>query len=89
MAATLPTVRLDPVNLSGGGGRRDGSPASQEMEIEIERERGSEEGKWWQVRWCRGMVDDVRRRAPFYKSDFVDAWDYRVVPATVYMYFAK
>ena len=22
-------------------------------------------------------------------SDWTDAWDYRVVPATVYMYFAK
>lgn len=35
------------------------------------------------------MVNDVKRRAPFYASDWVDAWDYRVVPATVYMYFAK
>lgn len=45
--------------------------------------------KWWKVRLFRGMVNDVRRRAPFYVSDWVDAWDYRVVPATVYMYFAK
>ena len=45
--------------------------------------------QWWQIRWGRGMVNDVRRRAPFYASDFSDAWDYRVVPATVYMYFAK
>ncbi|KAF2139501.1 uncharacterized protein K452DRAFT_274829 [Aplosporella prunicola CBS 121167] len=44
---------------------------------------------WWQIRWGRGMVNDVRRRAPFYVSDFTDAWDYRVVPATVYMYFAN
>jgi hypothetical protein len=34
-------------------------------------------------------VNDIRRRAPFYGSDWTDAWDYRVVPATVYMYFAK
>ena len=37
----------------------------------------------------RGMVGDVRRRLPYYWSDWADAWDYRVVPATVYMYFAK
>ncbi|KAF4512885.1 hypothetical protein G6O67_000215 [Ophiocordyceps sinensis] len=37
----------------------------------------------------RGMVNDVRRRAPYYASDWLDAWDYRVVPATVYMYFAN
>lgn len=35
------------------------------------------------------MINDVRRRAPFYWSDWKDAWDYRVVPATVYMYFAN
>ena len=45
--------------------------------------------KWWKVRLFRGMINDVRRRAPYYVSDWTDAWDYRVVPATVYMYFAK
>ncbi|KAK0626712.1 HCO3 transporter family-domain-containing protein [Immersiella caudata] len=55
---------------------------------------GSETGRpsssrWWKIRLFRGMVNDVRRRAPFYWSDWVDAWDYRVVPATVYMYFAN
>lgn len=45
--------------------------------------------KWWRVQLFRGMINDVRRRAPFYWSDWKDAWDYRVVPATVYMYFAN
>ena len=44
---------------------------------------------WWRVCLFRGMVDDVKRRLPYYWSDWKDAWDYRVVPATVYMYFAK
>lgn len=35
------------------------------------------------------MIQDIKRRAPFYWSDWTDAWDYRVVPATIYMYFAK
>lgn len=34
---------------------------------------------WWLF---RGMVNDIRRRAPFYMSDWTDAWDYRVVPST-------
>ncbi|KXH50269.1 hypothetical protein CSIM01_13612 [Colletotrichum simmondsii] len=46
-------------------------------------------GGWWKVHLFRGMVNDLRRRAPFYVSDWTDAWDYRVVPATVYMYFAN
>ncbi|CAK7272885.1 hypothetical protein SEPCBS57363_005373 [Sporothrix epigloea] len=44
---------------------------------------------WWKIRLFRGMANDVRRRAPYYLSDWVDAWDYRVVPATIYMYFAN
>lgn len=44
---------------------------------------------WWSIHPFRGMVNDVRRRAPYYVSDWLDAWDYRVVPATIFMYFAK
>ncbi|KAJ5902630.1 hypothetical protein N7495_003158 [Penicillium taxi] len=45
--------------------------------------------KWWHVYLFRGMINDVKRRAPYYLSDWTDAWDYRIVPATVYMYFAN
>ncbi|KAJ5988905.1 hypothetical protein N7481_004115 [Penicillium waksmanii] len=45
--------------------------------------------KWWRIRLFRGMIQDVKRRAPYYWSDWTDAWDYRIVPATVYMYFAN
>lgn len=44
---------------------------------------------WWHIHPFRGMINDIRRRAPYYLSDYTDAWDYRVIPATVYMYFAK
>ncbi|OAL01569.1 hypothetical protein IQ06DRAFT_219225 [Phaeosphaeriaceae sp. SRC1lsM3a] len=53
------------------------------------RAASSKKNAWWKTRLFSGMVDDVRRRAPFYWSDWTDAWDYRVVPATVYMYFAN
>ena len=45
--------------------------------------------KWWKIKLFRGMLNDIKRRAPYYWSDWRDAWDYRVVPSTVYMYFAK
>lgn len=45
--------------------------------------------RWWTIHPFRGMARDVRRRLPYYWSDWRDAWDYRVVPATVYMFFAK
>jgi len=66
--------------LRGNGLRRENTNASA---------RSEHVPKWWKIRLFRGMINDVRRRAPFYWSDWVDAWDYRVVPATVYMYFAK
>jgi hypothetical protein len=49
----------------------------------------SSPSKWWRIHFFRGMMNDVKRRAPYYWSDWTDAWDYRIVPATVYMYFAK
>ncbi|KAH8167542.1 hypothetical protein CIB48_g717 [Xylaria polymorpha] len=53
------------------------------------RRRARSPPRWWKIHLFRGMVNDVCRRAPYYWSDWLDAWDYRVVPATVYMYFAK
>ncbi|KAL5334043.1 HCO3 transporter family-domain-containing protein [Aspergillus crustosus] len=53
------------------------------------RDSDAGEPKWWRIRFFRGMIDDVKRRAPYYWSDWADAWDYRVVPATIYMYFAN
>ncbi|KAN0070535.1 HCO3- transporter family domain containing protein [Elaphomyces granulatus] len=44
---------------------------------------------WWKVHLFQGMVNDIKRRLPYYWSDWTDGWDYRVVPATVYMYFAN
>ncbi|RPB24138.1 anion exchange family protein [Terfezia boudieri ATCC MYA-4762] len=41
------------------------------------------------IRWGEGMLNDVRARAPYYWSDWADAWNYRVIPSTVYMYFAN
>ena len=37
----------------------------------------------------RGIVSDLRARAPYYASDWLDAWNYRVIPAIVLIFFAK
>ena len=38
---------------------------------------------WWpNLKLFRGLHDDLCRRAPWYASDWRDAWDYRVIPAT-------
>ncbi|KAI0643000.1 anion exchanging protein [Trametes meyenii] len=37
----------------------------------------------------RGIARDVKARAPYYASDWTDAWNYRVVPAVVLIFFAN
>jgi hypothetical protein len=70
---------------------RDGSQQQQEQlrRASLSASTQSSPPKWWRIRFFRGMMNDVKRRAPYYWSDWTDAWDYRIVPATVYMYFAK
>lgn len=53
------------------------------------RRTSSSGDKWWHIHFFQGMIDDIKRRVPYYASDWKEAWDYRVVPATIYMYFAK
>jgi hypothetical protein len=40
----------------------------------------------WYIRWIKGwgsgMRNDIVHRLPYYWSDWTDAWNYRVVPAT-------
>ncbi|KAG8952459.1 hypothetical protein FRC04_004519 [Tulasnella sp. 424] len=43
----------------------------------------------WDLRPFHGMITDVRRRLPYYWSDWKDAWTYRVIPATAMIFFAN
>ncbi|KAH9986891.1 HCO3 transporter family-domain-containing protein [Russula compacta] len=36
-----------------------------------------------------GILRDIRARAPWYWSDWKDAWNYRVIPATALVFFAN
>ena len=36
-----------------------------------------------------GIILDFRARAPWYWSDWVDSWNYRIIPATALIFFAK
>lgn len=82
-------------SASARNAARDGAQQQQQLEQEQLRRASlsastqSSQSKWWRIRFFRGMINDVKRRAPYYWSDWTDAWDYRIVPATVYMYFAK
>ena len=41
------------------------------------------------VRPFRGILRDIKARGPYYVSDWTDAWNYRVVPATALTFFSK
>jgi len=69
--------------------RQNNTEGFQHLSTQGSRRSSKRQPRWWKIRWFKGMVDDVKRRLPFYMSDWTDAWDYRVVPATTYMYFAK
>jgi hypothetical protein len=48
-----------------------------------EESRGRRKERWWEIGLGRGMYWDIKRRAPYYLSDWTDAWNYRVVPSTL------
>lgn len=51
---------------------------------------GDRRRRWWEsVRVGSGILRDIRARAPYYVSDWTDAWNYRVIPAVVLIFFAK
>jgi hypothetical protein len=77
------------VSSKSGRDRNDEHLSRETTRQSARSHRSTAEQAWWKTRLFSGMINDIRRRAPFYWSDWKDAWDYRVVPATVYMYFAK
>ncbi|KAH8692718.1 anion exchange family protein [Talaromyces proteolyticus] len=86
--------RWHPSRLSPFRSRNDNRFLENDTQQPLSREgsrtsRTTTREEWWKVHLFRGMINDIKRRAPFYWSDWSDAWDYRVVPATVYMYFAN
>ena len=46
-------------------------------------------GKVANLRLFAGIINDIKSRAPYYVSDWRDAWNYRVIPAIVLIFFAK
>ncbi|KIJ54700.1 hypothetical protein M422DRAFT_24604 [Sphaerobolus stellatus SS14] len=41
------------------------------------------------IRPFLGIVRDIKARAPYYVSDWTDAWNYRIVPATALTFFSN
>ncbi|KXN88128.1 hypothetical protein AN958_07587 [Leucoagaricus sp. SymC.cos] len=50
---------------------------------------GKPKCRTWYRRLGAGIHMDIRARGPWYLSDWTDAWNYRVVPATALIFFAN
>ncbi|KAF9454840.1 hypothetical protein P691DRAFT_783924 [Macrolepiota fuliginosa MF-IS2] len=50
---------------------------------------GKTKRRTWYRRFGAGIIMDIRARGPWYISDWTDAWNYRVVPATALIFFAN
>lgn len=40
------------------------------------------------IRFCGGLIQDLKRKAPFYLSDFVDGISFQSLAAIIFLYFA-
>jgi hypothetical protein len=67
------------------GNRSNSHIASRRKGKDDENMSGKRKQAWyirWIKGWGSGMRNDIRNRLPYYWSDWTDAWNYRVVPAT-------
>jgi hypothetical protein len=56
----------------------------------VARTTRAQRRSWWRsFHIGNGILRDIRARAPYYLSDWKDAWNYRVIPAIVLIFFAK
>lgn len=39
-------------------------------------------------RFCGGLIDDIKRKAPWYWSDFKDGFNFQCLSSIMFMYFA-
>ncbi|KAJ3556952.1 hypothetical protein NM688_g1745 [Phlebia brevispora] len=66
----------------------DSRSPSATLQINVSRRRNVL--RWLKsVRIGSGILHDIRSRTPYYLSDWTDAWNYRVIPAIVLIFFAN
>ncbi|WVQ70756.1 hypothetical protein IAR50_000278 [Cryptococcus sp. DSM 104548] len=64
-------------------------PASPRDEYAGHHDDSKQDNRTW-ISWLgRGMRRDVMNRLPWYWSDWADAWNYRVIPSTWFIFFAN
>jgi hypothetical protein len=61
----------------------------------VDNERHNANDNRWKRIWIRlgrpfsGIIRDISTRLPYYISDWTDAYNYRIIPATAMVFFSK
>ncbi len=92
-----PSIRLDPPNKVPAKEERlekiaeatklNGSVNALKKEEEFHA-HGEDPGLVFTGRFCGGLMDDIRRKAPWFWSDFIDGLNFQCLSSIMFMYFA-
>lgn len=87
-----PSIRIEPPqSLPSQDFRKKPNEPNGEVIVDEEMEEQrlrQESGLERTGRWFGGMMDDLRRKQPFYLSDFTDALALQSIASVVFLYFA-
>lgn len=54
----------------------------------MHNEHETDPGLMFTGRFCGGLIDDIKRKAPWYLSDFKDGLNFQCLSSIMFMYFA-
>ncbi|XP_023335287.1 electroneutral sodium bicarbonate exchanger 1 [Eurytemora carolleeae] len=85
-----PSIRIEPPSsVPSQQSRKNPNQPKQEIDEEEEEEKIREESGLTRTgRFCGGLLNDIKRKKPWYISDFKDALSLQCVASYVFIYFA-
>ena len=75
-------AKLNGSTGSGGNGHK------KDGEHELHNEHETDPGLMFTGRFCGGLIDDIKRKAPWFLSDFTDGLNFQCLSSIMFMYFA-
>jgi len=87
-----PAIRIEPPDKVPSQEQRKNpdKPPEEKEDPEVEEmEFLKSQGLTRTGRLFGGLIDDIKRKAPFYKSDFTDAFAIQSVASVTFLYFAS
>lgn len=87
-----PSIRIEPpASVPSQEERKKPDKQNKKEEVneeEVEQRIREESGLSRTGKWFGGLVNDIKRKKPFYLSDFKDALSLQCVASWIFLYFA-